>query len=154
MFLFIKAYSWPLSGQNKYRLSPNLHQWYVYLIIIFFSNYFQCMKNVNDAFWLYCFALARCPPGILHFIRKFITIWSILTLPPGPFLTHRQRRIGEIVNVYVICTCKQPIFIYWNYRWDYQIADRYRSWNSACKMAVIARMDELFRGICKNVHLL
>ena len=49
---------------------------------------------------LYYFALARCPPGILHFIRKLITILTILARPPGPFLTHRQRIIGEIVNVW------------------------------------------------------
>jgi len=58
------------------------------------------MNNANDAFWLYYFALARCPPGILHFIRKLITILTILARPPGPFLTHRQRIIGEIVNVW------------------------------------------------------
>jgi hypothetical protein len=46
-----------------------------------------CYTYSNDVFWLYYFALARCPPGILHFIRELITILIILARPPGPFLT-------------------------------------------------------------------
>ena len=46
-------------------------------------------------------ALALCLPDILHFIRKLITILIILARPPpGPFLTHRQRIIGENVNIW------------------------------------------------------
>jgi len=81
------------------------------------------VNNANDAFWLYYFALARCPPGILHFIRKLITILTILARPPGPFLTNRTKNNCWNCQCmewqrYIYFTCKQQIFIYWNYRWD------------------------------------
>ena len=48
----------------------------------------------------------------------------------GPFLTHKQRLIGENVNVlewqwYINVTCKEPILFFWNSR----KFDRYRSWS-------------------------
>jgi hypothetical protein len=46
-------------------------------------------------------ALARCTPDILHFIRKWITIFIISAKPlPIHFFTRRQRIIGENVKVW------------------------------------------------------
>ena len=75
-----------------------LQQWYTRFI--FFRNYFQCMNITNDLFWLHILpALARYPPDILHFIRVDHNFYYIGKTTTGSYLTHRQRIIGENVNV-------------------------------------------------------
>ena len=87
--------------------------------------YFDCITYIS----------AMSTQDILHFIRMWITILIISARPPPAhfLLTNREywwKRQCMEWRGYIYFTCKQPIFIYWNYRWDFRKFDRYRSWSS------------------------
>ena len=80
-FLFIKTNSWLLSGKHKYRLSPNLPQWYTWL----FFSVNTCISVMSN----WHFAFHQKVNHNFDYIGK--TTWSI---------SFTQRIIGENVNVW------------------------------------------------------
>ena len=110
---------------------------------------------------------ARCPLDILHFIRMWITILIISARPPpAHFLpTNREywwKRQCMEWRGYIYFTCKQPIFIYWNYRWDFRKFDRYRSWSSriisshcwSTPHSIIQKYSYCFRFMAKIIPVI
>ena len=96
----VSYYYWPLP-LLKYRKRPSMSA-----MLLLWCSLAQCLL-----FCVYLFNGMRCKP-FCHFE-----------------LADVKRKCMEWQR-YIYIICKQPIFIFWNYRWDSRNFDWYRSWSS------------------------
>ena len=112
-------------------------------------------------------AIHVCNVAFVVFFGTMFAVlrWSLQRMRCKPFghfeLADVKRKSMEWQR-YIYITCKQPIFIFWNYRWDFRNFHWYRSWSSifisshsrSTPHTTTQKQSYAFRFMAKIIHII